>query len=643
MRRAMAGCPGVSRAPPCCVCCGFIHAVRVGTAEGNLLMSLRIIAAGSVALSLLPLAALSEESVELAVLDPIVVTPTLSSVTVDASLSSVTVIDEDTLRDQQPLEMRDVLRGQPGVDTYGNGSFGKISNVSLRGTSSNASLLMIDGVRLRSATTGAPAWEFLPPQMFERVEIVRGPRGSLYGADAVGGVVQLFGRDSGEWLTLGGGNLGTWNVGAGGSLSENGTSVMVGANVFDTEGTEIRENSHDRGYHNESGIFRLSHQFGERGSIGLFRFSTEGDTEFEGTTPQQQRQMEYLLQVTGLKGDLWLNDSWQLKALVSEAKDESEDFTDGLSNGDFNTRTRTANLQSVALVGDHQFILGGEYLSDEVLSSVEYDEPNRDNKAVFGQALLTFGALDLQGSLRHDDNDAYGSKVTGAAAVGVRLNSQHRLRASYGTAYRAPTFNDLYYPDSPPFYYSNPNLKPESSETGELGLRGQYRHWFWDAALYRTNIDDMIVYDFAQSTSLNLERATVEGAELAMGLDWENWRAGLAFSALKPEDRETGTIIAYRAQRIGRLDLDRRLGRFALGASASFEGHRYADAANTDRLSGFGLLDLRASWDFASNWTSRVVVDNVLDKDYVTARSFAGWDYLNAGRTVMVSVNYETR
>ncbi len=606
-------------------------------------MSFRFFAAVPAALSLLPLAAYPEQPIQVAMLDPVVVTPTLSSVTADASLSSVTVIDESTLRGQQVVEMRDVLRGQPGIDTYGNGSYGKISNVSIRGTSSNASLLMIEGVRLRSATTGAPAWEYLPPQMFERVEIVRGPRGSLYGSDAVGGVIQLFGRDNGSWANVGGGSFGSWNVGAGASLSENNTSVMVGANVFDTEGTEIREHSHNRGFYNESGIFRLNHQFGERASVGLFRFSSEGDTEFEGSTPEQKREMEYLLQVTGLKGDVWVNDNWQLKALISEAEDESEDFTDGLTSGDFNTRTRTANVQSVALVGNHQFILGGEYLRDEVLSSVDYDEPGRDNKAVFGQALLAFGALDLQGSLRHDDNDAYGSKVTGAGAVGVKLNHQHRVRVSYGTAYRAPTFNDLYFPDSPPFFYSNPNLEPESSETGELGVRGQYRHWYWDAAFYRTNIDDMIVYDFAQSTSLNLERATVEGAELALGLDWNQWRAGLAFTALKPEDRETGNIIAYRAQRTGRLDLDRRFGDVSVGATASFQGHRYTDAANTDRLPGFGLVDLRASWTFAKNWTGRVAVENLLDKDYVTARNFAGWDYLNAGRAVMVNISYDTQ
>ncbi|MCG8393996.1 MAG: TonB-dependent receptor [Pseudomonadales bacterium] len=609
-------------------------------------MTFRLLAAGAaVSLSVWPLAAQSDDirTPQYAALDPVVVTPTLTSRTTDASLSSVTVVDEQTLREQQPVDMTDLLRGQPGVDTSGNGSYGKNASVFIRGTSSDATLLLVDGVRLRSATAGSPAWQYLPPQMMQRVEIVRGPRGSLYGADAVGGVVQVFTRDQGTWLNAGAGNFGTWNLGAGTSFSHDGTTATVGLNRFDTDGTELRENSEDRGYDNTAGIAKLSHQFGDKGSVGVFGFRTEGNTEYEGSTPDDQRDIDYMLQVAGLKGDVWLTDSWQVKALISEAKDESEDFDDGQSNGIFDTRTRTANLQNVFVVGNHQFILGGEYLGDQITSDNDYDETRRDNKAVFGQALLTFGALDLQGSLRHDDNDAYGSKVTGAAAVGYKLDKAHRIRASYGTAFKAPTFNDLYFPDSPPFYYSNPDLLPESSETGELGMRGQYSAWYWDAAFYRTNIEDLISYDASRGSSFNVNKATVEGAELAMGLDWQQWRVQLAFSALKPEDEETGNIIARRAQRMGRLDVDRRIGDFSLGGTASFQGHRYNDAANTQRLSGYGLLDLRAGWQFAENWTTRVIVENVLDKEYTTARNFSGWDYLNAGRSVMVSLDYDIR
>ncbi|MBE0490556.1 MAG: TonB-dependent receptor plug domain-containing protein, partial [Halomonas sp.] len=125
-------------------------------------------------------------------LNPLVVTAALVPRTADESLASVTLLDEATLRRQDPVSLTDLFRGQPGVDVTSNGSFGKTSSVSIRGTSNNQSLLMIDGIRLRSATLGGPAWQFLDPRMFQRAEIVRGPRGSLYGADAIGGVVQLF-------------------------------------------------------------------------------------------------------------------------------------------------------------------------------------------------------------------------------------------------------------------------------------------------------------------------------------------------------------------------------------------------------------------------------------------------------------------
>src|SRR5690554_1167376 len=134
----------------------------------------------------------SDDAEDAQTLNPLVVTAALAPRTADQSLSSVTVLDEATLRRQDPTSLSDLFRGQPGVDVNSNGSFGKTSSVCVRGTSSYQGLLMIDGIRLRSATLGRASWQFLDPRMFERAEIVRGPRGSLYGADAMGGVIQLF-------------------------------------------------------------------------------------------------------------------------------------------------------------------------------------------------------------------------------------------------------------------------------------------------------------------------------------------------------------------------------------------------------------------------------------------------------------------
>ncbi|MGO3217735.1 MAG: TonB-dependent receptor plug domain-containing protein, partial [Halomonas sp.] len=151
----------------------------------------------ALAMSALPLAVQAQSTAQntptaAESLNPVVVTAALAPRTANESLSSVTVIDEATFRRQDPTSITDLLRGQPGVDVSSNGSFGKNSSVFIRGTGSGQNVLLIDGIRLRSATSGGAAWSYLDPRMFDRAEIVRGPRGSLYGADAIGGVIQLF-------------------------------------------------------------------------------------------------------------------------------------------------------------------------------------------------------------------------------------------------------------------------------------------------------------------------------------------------------------------------------------------------------------------------------------------------------------------
>ena len=578
-------------------------------------------------------------------LDPVVVTPALVSRTTEASLSSVTVVDEQQLRDQQPVDIADILRGQPGVDTTSNGSFGKIASVFVRGASSDATLLLVDGVRLRSATAGSPAWQYLPPAMLERVEVVRGPRGSLYGADAVGGVVQVFtpgarnlSNEQSGWMELGGGSFNSRRVAAGAQGEQDGTRYNVAVDRFDTDGTEIREGSEDRGYDNTSAVARLTHRFDNDAEIGVFGFRAAGSTEFEGSTPEQEKVTDYAMQIAGVKGQLWVTENWLSKLILSDARDDNENFTDGDRDSIFNTRSRAANWQNVFALGDHQLVVGADYLQDLVDSTTLYLEDERENTAGFAQLLLNFGDVDVQASGRYDDNEAYGSETTGGLALGYKLDSHHRLRASYGTAFRAPTFNDLYFPG-----FGNDQLDPESSKSTEVGARGQYQHWFWDIAAYQTEVDDLIAYALqgGRYAPFNVNRARIRGAEVAVGMEINQWRAGAAFTAQDPEDRDTGLVLQRQSQRSFRFDLDRALGEFSLGGSVVLQGHRYNDADNDVRLSGFGLLDLRAGWNFAPNWSTRLAVKNVLDKEYTTAQNFGGWNYMNAGRSVMLSLRYD--
>ncbi|GAB2726910.1 TonB-dependent receptor domain-containing protein [Halomonas garicola] len=574
-------------------------------------------------------------------LNPVVVTATRAPRTANETLSSVTVLDEATLRRQDPTELTDLLRGQPGVDVKTNGSFGKTSIVYLRGTSSGSTLFMIDGIRLRSATLGSPSYQYLDPRMFNRAEVVRGPRGSLYGADAVGGVIQLFtpqGEKAGPQprISVGGGSFNTRRVSAGISgksdSGQNGTTrYSFAGSHFATDGQPVRRGGEDMGYDNTSALARVSHTFNDGSEIGALALRARGNTEFDASGDKADT--DYVQQVAGVYGELALSDDFRTRLTLSEARDETE--TEYYAS-EYTTQSRTVRWENTLDVGYHQFIAGAEYRDDSVEDSDTgfgtYEVESRDNKAVFTQALLDFAPLTVQGSLRFDNNEAYGEEVTGGLALGYALDDHHTARASYGTAFRAPTFNDLYYPD-----YGNSDLEAETSKTVELGVRGQYTSWFWDAAIYQTEIDNLIS---GQTSAFNTPEARIRGAEIASGVEIDGWTAQAALTYLEPEDKDTGNRLAGRASESLRLDLDRELGEWSVGGSWVAQNHRYADAANDERLAGYGIVNLRAGWAFAPLWQARVTLDNAFDNDYATTRFSNGDDYLNAGRAAYLSVSF---
>ncbi|TDO06213.1 MULTISPECIES: TonB-dependent receptor domain-containing protein [Halomonas] len=583
-------------------------------------------------------------------LNPMVVTAALVPRTADQSLASVTVIDEATLQRQNPASLTDVLRGQPGVDVTTQGSFGKQSSVFIRGTGSNANVLLIDGIRLRSATTGAASWEFLDPRLFERVEIVRGPRGSLYGADAVGGVIQLFTPKGGDGeptlrFSVGGGSFETQRYSASLSGAEGGTRYHVAASRFDTQGAPVRRGGDDKGYDNTSGLLRVSHTYDSGAELGVLALRSRGSTEFDASGPAED---DFVQQVAGVYAELPITALWNSRLTLSEARDERDTLAPTYRSL-FETRTRTVQWKNTLAFGLHELILGAEYrkddLGDSQTSRLAFDEESRDNRAVFAQGLLDFQPLTTQLSLRHDHNQAFGDELTGSLALGYELDAHHIARASYGTAFRAPTFNELYFPFAGS---SNPDLDAETSESIEVGIRGQHDAWFWDLAAYQTQVDELIALD-ADFRPVNVNKARIRGAELSIGADVADWTLGAALTYSDPEDRDTGHQLARRATHSLRLDIDRELGNGSAGASWIAQSHRYNDAANQQRLPGYGIVNLRAGWQLAPQWSLRATLENVMDKQYVTAQgtdfdtaTFESmpFDYINAGRTALVSIRF---
>lgn len=588
-----------------------------------------------------PLANAANQNSQHAQLEHTVVTGTYGPKTVGESLASITVIDEEEIRAKAPADFTELLRGQPGINVTGNGSFGKSTSVNIRGVQNAGTVFLLDGIKVHSATGGGAPWQFIPTDLIQRVEIVRGPRSSLYGADAMGGVVQAFSLDpkygKNGWLETGAGNFGSQKTNAGISGTAGNTRFSLSGSHKETDGTAIVEDGEDRAFRNTAGLGRIVHDFDNGGEASLMLLQSQGNTEYEnGNT-------DYTIRTIGLNLMTPVNDYWRTGIQLAESRDDEKSFSGGKASY-FNTRLRQARWENTVAYSSHELVVGAELQQDEVKSSQSFNETSRTNNAVFSQLRLNFGTMDAQLSLRSDDNEAYGTKETGGLAFGYSLDPHHRLRASYGTAFRAPTFNNLYYPAaSAKGYRGNPDLKPEQAETFELGASGNYAQWFWDLALYQMNIDDLIstVSVDTFTTPVNVNKARIRGTEFAAGYEHNGWRTALALTYMDPEDRETGKQLRRLSKTTARFDLDKTIGQLAVGGSVIAEGDRYDDAANKNKLGGFATLDLRASWQFSPHWSTRLTFANLLDKEYSTAKKSKDQNYIAAGRTGMLTLRYD--
>jgi vitamin B12 transporter len=584
-----------------------------------------------------------------AVSETVIVTATRTARTIDENLAPVTVFTRDDILKRQATSLQDLLQGSPGVSIGNSGGEGKQTSLFLRGSNSNHVLVLVDGIKIGSATTGATALEQIPVELIERIEIVRGPRSSLYGSEAIGGVIQIFtkggvksgliprGRISaGSDRTLrtsAGFSAGTERAWVNANLTHAGTN---GFNSCDGSSSMssgcFTEERDDDAYRNTAGNLNAGLRFGNGAELDLRWLRALGSTEYDGSF---ENESDTVQQVLGTRLRFSPLKAWAVTLAAGQSKDESENFKDGDFTSYFDTRRDSASWQNdIAFSSKQMLTVGIDWQNDHVDSTTAYTVDDRDNLAVFSQYQASFGAHDLQLAGRRDDNEQFGSHTTGAIAWGYEFNDELRVMASYGAAFKAPTFNDLYHPMG-----GNPNLDPEESRSLELGLAGKYPAGHWNVNIFETRIDDLIGFDSSFNT-ININEARIRGLEAVLGGRLHAWSFNLSLTLLDPENRSAGpnkgNLLPRRAEESLRLDLDRDIDRFSFGTSVQLVGRRFDNVANTASLGGYALIDLRGEYVFDRHWTAQLRVANLLDKDYETV------DYFNQpGRTILFTLRYE--
>jgi len=575
---------------------------------------------------------------------------TLDSITVTADrmpseniLAATTVVTRADIERLQITDLPTLLSRQPGIDIAISGGIGKQSSIFMRGTNSSHVLLLVDGVKWYSATAGSPAIQDFPIEQIERIEIVRGPRSGLYGSEAIGGVIQIFTRKGQQGVSpfakIAYGTHNTKQATAGVRGGNEDTTYNLSFNHQSTDGINAKTNTNpDKdGYRNNNISATINHQFNDKINVQFNALRAQGVNQFDpffSTTDINTS--DFVQQVLGAKANINVTDDWTLSLQLGESRDQSKSYTNGIAGSVFDTRHRTASFNNLIKITDNNKLnLGIDYDVDDVDSTTNFVITSRDNKAVYASWQGMANKHSWLLSVRHDNNEAFGSHNTGTAEWGYCLQEGLQFVATIGTGFKTPTFNDLYYPLS--FgYQGNPNLKPEKSRSYEIGLVGDYDWSNWSVRAYETKIDDLIAIKSDFSTVTNINKAKIRGVELEMGTTILGWNTQANISFLKPEDDKTGRILARRAKRLASISADKHWGDWSTGASWKLRGHSFDNAANTTRLGGYGLIDIRAGYQLNKGWLLQASVTNLFDKKYQTVKNYNSLD-----RTALLTISYK--
>jgi vitamin B12 transporter len=578
-------------------------------------------------------------------IEVLTVTATRSSLNIDDALTSQVVITRADIELANPISILDLLSSVPSIDVASNGGKGQNSSVFMRGTNSDHTLVLIDGIRVSSATSGGTSFSTISPEMIERIEIVQGPRAALWGSDAIGGVIQIFTRQLADGEFFAGASFGTdsykkYKAGVGISHGDGQTSITVSKEQSD--GFDVREGSEidDDGYDFTSVAIRGQQKVSEDFSLEWLLSSDRGDSEHDGY------QSGATIQSYGsdIKNNAWLvraNYRSEVSSVenntvfsVGQNRDSSDSLKNGESTGVFETRRSQYSIVNNSQFSDSlQMNIGVDYYQDDVSNSkADYDVKERDTTGVFAHALYTNNAWTYEATIRHDNVEDVNSENTYNLGLGNRVDENTRVVLNYGTGFKVPTFNDLFYPS-----YGTPTLNSELSETAEIFVETRISDVYTSISLYHSKIDDLI--GRRDGKAGNFEKVEINGAELSLNYQGLGGIHDFNFSYTDAEDKSTNKQLIRRAKEKFNYKFTTSLSGADIYAEYQFVGSRTDSVFRVPgpvNLGAFQLVNLGLNYDVSDNFSVSSRVTNLLDKEYQTVST-----YNTQERAFYVGITYQ--
>ena len=582
-------------------------------------------------------------------LDAMVVTATRSPQRAADALRDVQVITREEIDRAAPASLAELLQREALVELRGTGGAGQPAGLFLRGANAGQTLVLVDGLRVGSATVGTTSIENIPLDLIERIEVVKGPLSSLYGPDAIGGVVQIFTRASATPRLFASGAYGTDSDGrlaTGFTAIEGAATVSFaagGRTVDAPSATNERAYCHDPDrdpYDNAFANLKVVGRLAPGETLAFTGFASRGRADFDGCPDAQGRfandRNVQMLAGANLVSSMHYQPWWVSRITVGQGRDELE--IEGGTVARFETRQDQASWVHEFTLPAGTALAGFEMLRQKVISDTPFSQTERETKSAWAALSESWQAWRLEASFRRDEDDQFGARDTGALSLGLQWPGLGLVTYTEGRGFRAPTFFDLYAPASD-FYVPNPDLRPEESEGREVSWRSEpMGGWRLRATAFDNRIEDMITYVYP--TMQNVRRARIRGIEAAVeGRAWGlAWRGSMA--SQDPRDEDTGFMLQGRARRFGRLEASWATGDWTVsgGVTASSERYDSADESPATRLPGYAIADATVRYAIDRSWSMEVVASNLFDHRYEHA---VGYDAPR--RAVLLNFRFETR
>ncbi|GJC31011.1 ligand-gated channel protein [Acinetobacter sp. KAM398] len=581
-------------------------------------------------------------------LDTLVVTATRSEEKIGDVPARISII-EPQIVDQSPIaELPHLLMSDASIDMMQYGGYGQTASIFTRGTNSTHTLVLRDGVRLNTGSVGSASLAFIDTTDIKQIEVLKGPASVLYGTDAIGGVVQLVSKTPEKTEAFITGEIGehnTYKSVIGADLAENGIYAQIRGQRLESDGTQVtdfKDAQVNAGAYDQKGF---SAKFG----VEKQQYAASVDySENQGTSTYVESvndanwnliglknvSQDFKNEILNVKGRVNLSDTFALHARLSQFKDDLEqnDSHDSIYN-----TTKEAELYSKWQFSPTQSLLAGvatKNVESDVLSgsgyyAVDYDK-DVGSTGYFVQHQYQSEKLHTQLGVRVEDHETFGTHTVGQAAARYQILPATSIYTNIGTAFRAPTNNDLYALS----WGGNPELKPEESVSYEIGLDQQLTdHLTMGLSAYRNEVDNLITWQ--NGKNFNVKEATFTGGEF--NLDWakDELFTNISYAYVQPKDKKTDQDLPRRSRQS--ITLTSGLQNEVYGISASLSAK---SRPKNSTISGYATVDVNAFWNVNPNVKLFTNIQNIGDVEYKTTSYGSGYYYVNGGRLASAGVTF---